>query len=110
VTEAENVARRLEREHPPWAHAEAQLIRAGLAVWRGDRAVAADLLDAAARTFEAFGCGQFSTPAWRWQGKLIGGDRGRELVAAADEALAGQGIRNPEHWSRTWVTIPEPRP
>ena len=33
--------------------------------------------------------------ARRGLGQLIGGGRGRELIAAADAWLTGQGVRNP---------------
>jgi hypothetical protein len=106
VTEIERMAKLLAREPAQWALAEAQIIRAGLASWRGETAAAADLLDSAARTLVALDLGQTGVPARRQQGMLLGHARGRTLVAEADAALAAQGVTNPERWSRTWVTIP----
>jgi hypothetical protein len=104
--EAERIAKLLAREQAAWAKAESQIVRAGLAAWDGDRVKAAELLDIAARTLEALDLAQTGIPCRRQQGLLLGGDRGRSLVEAADAALAAQGVRDPEKWSRTWVTIP----
>ena len=91
-------ARRIARERAPWAEPEAQTILAALAARRGDRSGAAVLLGQAAARFEALDRGQFSHPA-RWQqGRLLGGQEGRHLTAAAASKLVGQGISNPERW------------
>jgi len=89
----------MERERAPWALPEAQIIRASLAAQRGDRAGAAELLDRSASRCETLGRGQFARPA-RWQqGRLVGGDEGRRLTAAAESAMVEQGIRNPARWT-----------
>ncbi|MEO7132587.1 MAG: tetratricopeptide repeat protein, partial [Vicinamibacterales bacterium] len=106
VKEAERIAALLAKEQAPWALAEAQMIRAGLAEWHGDRAKAIELLDTAARTLESLELGQIAPAARRQQGVLMGGERGRALVEAADAALSGQGIRAPEKIVRMWATIP----
>jgi eukaryotic-like serine/threonine-protein kinase len=96
---AEKDAGRMERERAPWALPEAQIIRASLAAQRGDRAGAAELLDRSASRCETLGRGQFARPA-RWQqGRLVGGDEGRRLTAAAESAMVEQGIRNPARWT-----------
>jgi len=44
------------------------------------------------------GRGQFAYPA-RWQqGRLTGGDEGRELTARAEAKMSAQGVRNPTPW------------
>jgi serine/threonine protein kinase len=91
-------ARRIARERAPWAEPEAQTILAAIAAQEGDRGAAAGLLGRAAERLEALGRGQFAYPA-RWQqGRLVGGDEGRELTARAEAKMAAQGIRNPTRW------------
>jgi hypothetical protein len=34
---------------------------------------------------------------------LVGGDRGRELIEAADTWMIGQGIRNPARMTRVYA-------
>ena len=106
VKEAERMAALLAREQAPWAVAESQLIRAGLAAWHGDRLKAIELLDVAARTCESLELGQIAPAARRQQGILMGGERGRAQVEAADAFLASQGCRAPEKMMRMWATIP----
>ena len=100
---AKRDARRLERERAPWARPEAQVIDAALAVLRGNRAVAVNLLGKAAAHCETLGRGQFGYPARRQQGLLMGGDEGRQIVALAESSMIQQGIRNPERWTALHV-------
>jgi serine/threonine protein kinase len=96
---AEQDATRIERERAPWAEPEAQIIRASLAALRGDRTGAVELLDRAATRCEALDRRQFARPS-RWQqGRLMAGDEGRRLTAAAESAMVEQGIRNPARWT-----------
>ena len=91
-------ARRIARERAPWAEPEAKTILAALAARRGDRPGAAVLLGQAADRFAALDRGQFTHPA-RWQqGRLLGGQEGHRLTAAAASKMAEQGISNPERW------------
>jgi eukaryotic-like serine/threonine-protein kinase len=91
-------AHRIARERAPWAEPEAKTILAALAARRGDRSGAAVLLGQAADRLEALDRGQFAHPA-RWQqGRLLGGQEGRRLTAAAESKMVGQGICNPERW------------
>jgi hypothetical protein len=96
---ADKDASRIERERAPWALPEAQIIRASLAVRRGNLDDAVVLLDRAAARFETLGRAQFARPA-RWQqGLLLRGDEGQRLTAAAESAMLEQGIRNPARWT-----------
>jgi len=91
-------AHRIAKERAPWAEPEAQTIFAALAAHRGDRSAAAGMLGRAAEQFEALGRGQFAYPT-RWQqGRLTGGDEGRELTARAEAKMTAQGVRNPTPW------------
>jgi len=88
----------IARERAPWAEPEAKTILAALAARRGDRPGAAVLLGQASDRFAALDRGQFTHPA-RWQqGRLLGGEEGRRLTAAAASKMAEQGISNPERW------------
>ena len=100
---AERDARRLERERAPWAQPEAQVIDAGLAMLRGNRVAAIDLLGKAATHCETLGRGQFAYPARRQQGLLMGGHQGDRLVALAESSMTQQRIRNPERWTALHV-------
>ena len=44
--------------------------------------------------------------ARRQQGVLMGGERGRALIEAADAQMFAQGCRAPEKIVRMWATIP----
>jgi tRNA A-37 threonylcarbamoyl transferase component Bud32 len=95
LREADRDAGRLERERRPWAMAHARLLRAGAAAARGDRVGAARLLAEAARAFEAADMALYAAVARHRLGELVGGAGGQELVAAAEEWMAGQQIRDP---------------
>ena len=106
VKEAERIAALLAKEQASWAIAESQMIRAGLAEWHGDRPKAIELLDVASRTLESLQLGQIVPAARRQQGVLMGGERGRALIEAADAQMFAQGCRAPEKIVRMWATIP----
>jgi hypothetical protein len=106
VKEAERIAGLLAKEQAPWAGAESQVIRAGLAAFHGDRARAVELLDVASRTFESLQLGQLSHSSRRQQGMLMGGERGRAIVEASDALMSGQGFRAPEKVARMWAPMP----
>ncbi len=92
---AERDARRLERERMHWSEPLARLIRAGIAVLRGDSARALGLLDTAAPGLEAADMGLFAAAARYRQGQLLGGEQGRALRTKAHAWMAGQKVKNP---------------
>src|SRR5207244_1742579 len=71
------------------------LLRAGLEECSGHRPEAVRALEEALELFERAGMRLYAAAARRRLGQLLGGDRGRELVAAADAWMAGQGVVNP---------------
>jgi serine/threonine protein kinase len=88
---AESGARRIERERLPWALPLAQRLRAGLAAVRGDRDVAADLLERAAAGFEVADMRYFAVGTRR----RLADYRGTDFTSGADAWLREQGVRNP---------------
>jgi len=95
LREAEQRARRIERENMPYANALAKLLHAGAAVIRGDRERADDLLVKAAEALDGVDMMLFAAVARRRLGELRGGDEGRSLVDAANAWMTGQQISNP---------------
>jgi hypothetical protein len=92
---AEQEARRLEGEDIPWAEGLATLLRAGIAVTRGERSQALGLVSNAERQLEANHMRGYLAAARRRRGELIGGDEGRALVLAADAWMASQLVVDP---------------
>jgi serine/threonine protein kinase len=93
---AEKDAGRIERERMPWGNALAKLLRAGVASVREEKTEAIAYLEAAERDLVAADMALHATVARRRRGQLAGGTDGAALVAAANEWMAAQSIRNPE--------------
>ena len=93
---AEAVADMIGQEDVPYAYPYASLIRAGVANKRGDNVTAATLLEKALKEFDNADMKLYAVIIRRCLGKMIGGDRGRELVTETDEWMDRQQIRNPE--------------
>jgi len=89
-------ARAIEREAMAWADPLAMLIRAALAAQRGAPAEAVSVLEAAERRFEAADMAPSAAAARRRRGQLLGGEKGRALIASADAAIAAMGARRPD--------------
>ena len=96
LRQAEDYARRLDRERLPWTDALARLIRAGAASVRRDPDRAVRFLTVAAEGFEAIEMELFAAATRRQLGRLLGGAEGRTLIARADTWMAGQAIRRPD--------------
>jgi tetratricopeptide (TPR) repeat protein len=92
---AEGDAAGLRRERAAWADGLAWLIRAQVAAGRGNLPRAVALLEEAVDRLDRADLRIYAAAARRRLGRLIGGDRGRELVAAADAWMTGQQVRNP---------------
>ena len=107
---AKKDARRLRREKMPWADALGQLVCAGLAAFHGDRSAAVTLLREVIDALEAVDMSLFAATARRRLGELIGGSEGHDLVAAADEWMAGQQIKNPERITDVFAWVSTNRP
>jgi eukaryotic-like serine/threonine-protein kinase len=95
LRQAEKLAGKIEREEMTYANPLATLIRAGIARQRGDDERAIALLEKSAKDLDAAHMRLYATVSRRHLGALIGGDRGRQLVAQSDEWMAKQQIKNP---------------
>jgi hypothetical protein len=98
LSDAERSIRKLEREHLPLARAHAAMLRAGLAAMRGEGSTAA-LFGAAGDAYGALDTALHAAAARRRQGEIMGGEAGAALVAAQDERMKGQGIRDPARYT-----------
>jgi serine/threonine protein kinase len=88
-------AYRLEHEDSPMARCFALILRGGLAHLAGERESARRHLADATAACEAAAMHLYAAAARRRLGEVTGGTEGRALVAAADEWMTGQGVRNP---------------
>jgi len=84
-------------------HAKAKLLRAGIEATRGNQNGALQYLISATDGFKACHSAFWYAISQRRTGELLGGDRGRALVADADAWFAGQDIVNPERLTATLV-------
>jgi eukaryotic-like serine/threonine-protein kinase len=98
-------ARVLQKEDAPYAVALGTILEGGVHRLRGDHARAATVLDAAARLCEAPESDMhMHAYAVRWElGRLIGGNDGQALVAAAENALRAEGVRRPDAMVSTFT-------
>ena len=92
---AESMASKIARESMAYANPYARLLRAGVAHKRGDDQTAVVLLEQALKEFEAADMILYAVATRRRLGELIGGDRGRELIAEAEEWMSRQQIKCP---------------
>jgi hypothetical protein len=92
---AEKLAAQIEREEMAYANPFATLIRAGIAHRRGDDRRAISLLEKATNDFDAAHMRLYATASRRRLGEMIGGDRGRQMIARTEEWMAKQEIKNP---------------
>jgi eukaryotic-like serine/threonine-protein kinase len=90
----------MEREKTLWGDALARLIYAGIASIKGDKDAAINLLSSAEERFRSADMTLYAAAAHRRRGELTGGDGGRNLIAAADEWMKSQQIKNPERMTR----------
>jgi serine/threonine protein kinase len=99
VASAEKDARRIAREHMPYADPMAKLLFAGVAALSGDTARAESLLRQAAGEFSAAGMALHEKVCQHSLGQLLGGDPGRTLVGAAEAWMRGEAIANPTRFA-----------
>jgi hypothetical protein len=87
--------RHLRREGVRWASAVAELASAGVHAVSGNTTAAIRGYTVAADALDTVAMPTYATSARRRLGELLGGPRGRDLVAAADADLTRRGIRDP---------------
>ena len=95
LREAEGIARRIERERVHWADALAALVRASIALRRGDRANAAFRLGFAACIFAIADMDLYAAVARRRLGTVLGDAKGKALVESADAWMRTEKIEKP---------------
>ncbi len=92
---AQRESHAIRRQNAGWGYALADLIQGGIESASGRREEAIATYRRADTAAVASGMGLHSAVARRSQGSLMGGDAGRQLVAAAESELAAEGIANP---------------
>ena len=94
----ERDAHRIARKGTTWGSPLAHLLQAGVAAERGDATNAIALLTRAESGFETVGMAAHGAVTRSRRGAMVGGDEGRELVAASHRWMTDQGLRNPERF------------
>lgn len=97
---AERDAAAIYGERMSWGLPLVESIRAGVAAVRGDMDGSRALYESAVRNFEKAEMSLYAAAARRRLGEVTGGDTGRELIAAADGWMRGQGVKRPERLAR----------
>ena len=92
---AGNIARRITHEKMSWADPFAALTRAAIATGNNQPEPATALLSEAITGFELADLALYAAASRRRLGQMLGGERGAELIAAADEWMWNQEIKNP---------------
>jgi eukaryotic-like serine/threonine-protein kinase len=98
VADARRMARKLRREHDPWAAVVAQLVLAAAENAVGDRGAALAALRAGLEKALATDCDLYALAIRYRLGQLLGGDEGRAMAKAAIDAAVAQGAGKPERW------------
>ncbi len=93
---AEKLVTKITRENMPYSNPIAMLIHAGVANQRGDQSGAIKLTEQALKDFEAIKMRLYEVVAGRRLGEMIGGERGRELIAKTDRWMMKQQVKNPQ--------------
>jgi hypothetical protein len=103
LRDASRTARQIEREKMMWGDPMAKLIMAGAEAMRGETAVADELLCIAMAGFDAADMSLLAMVARRQRGRLVGGEGGRKMVAAADAWMLDRNIRAPERMAALYA-------
>lgn len=99
LAEAAASLAKAEKHRLEWARPFHQQGRASLAIFRGDRDEATELLALAAAGFDAGSFDLHAALCRRRRGELVGGAKGEAHVAAADAWMARQGIKKPARFA-----------
>jgi hypothetical protein len=91
---AERTAKELQRHRIAWARGSASLLLGSVEAMRGRADSARAHVEQAARKFDEGQMRLYAAVARRRLGQLRGGDEGRDLVAAAEGWMHGQGVRD----------------
>jgi hypothetical protein len=100
---AAKCAAQLASQDTRWAQQFGQTIAAGVAMRRGDRDRALPMLAAAAEGFRAIDMTLHAHACELVRGRVIGGESGRQLVAAAETWMRSQDVADPVALARSLV-------
>jgi hypothetical protein len=92
----------LGRRRESYATIWLALLRAGVALVKGDRDDAATSFAEAERLARAAHTGLIAASIQLRRGQLLGGAEGAPLIAEATAAMTRQGIRSPDRMARVW--------
>jgi hypothetical protein len=84
------------------------LLRAGIALARGDRGRATEQYAAAEGAFVAVDMTLHAAAARRRRGEALGPDKGERLIGSADAAFLAQGVRDPRRIVAMLAPAPPP--
>ena len=90
---------RMQRETNPWGKASAAVARAAFEQYEGHSAAAGESFLEAGRLFESIDMASYAWSARLYAGRLIGGHKGDDLIAAADFWFNSQSILEPERFA-----------
>ena len=97
---AGKIARRIEREKMPWSDPFAAIIRGAIASANNNQSDAVSFLTEAVDGFDLADMKLYAAASRRRLGQVIGGERGAELIAQADEWYRSQEVKNPERMTQ----------
>ncbi len=100
---AGRLAHKIEKENMSWAKPFAVVLRAAVAHQRGQNTEATTLLAVAGDEFGRGDMRLYAAASRRRLGELLADDRGRQLIADADDWMTTQRIKNPERMARMLV-------
>jgi hypothetical protein len=103
LAEVDRCVARLRKEKHGWSDAYAELLTGLAAAQRGDGDQALAGLGAARGQFEALGMAMHAAATRRRLGELTGS---RDDVAAADEWMRSENIRDPDRMTQLWAPAP----
>ena len=108
LKEAAKLASRLEHERVAYAVVFGRVLGAGVAAARGDRASAITGFEDAERRALDQELTMVALACRRRRGQLLGTTDGAALVDAADEAMRGLQVVDPERMARVWAPTTSP--
>ena len=100
VKTAAKTAQRIAKEKVRWATGFVDLLRAGVASQRSDRATVVELLERAVDEFERADMRLYAAAARRRLGEALGGERGQLLLNESESWMRDQQIADPESMTR----------
>lgn len=104
--EARSAARAMRKAGMDWSDPLATVLDAGVAVGRGERDAAIDLLGDAVAQLELQDMSLYAAAARRLRGQLIGGRDGDVGVEQSNHWFRSQGVKSPERMARLFAPCP----